>query len=162
MSLNVFNLEAAAYFAVWYAPLVACYVAWPILKQRRVYVVAAVTLFLAPALGTGFAARPMFAAFFQALATRADAVDKAEYLLVACLPISAVYAAVAWLIARRFIPPAGSAQSDENRPGHTRARIQHALAAASPLRHMGRLLLLLVAVMTYSMTSTFVLNNLGK
>ena len=162
MSLNPFNLEAAAYFAVWYAPLAACYVAWPTLKRRRAYVVAATTLFLAPAIGTRFAAWPAFASVFQALATRADAADKAEYLLVACLPISAVYALAAWLIARRFIPPAGSAQSDENRPGHTRARIQLALAAASPLRHAVRLLLLLVGVMVYSMTSTFVLNNLGK
>ena len=162
MSLNPFNLDAAAYFAVWYAPLAACYVAWPILKRRRAYVVAATTLFLAPAIGTRFAAWPAFASVFQALAARADAVDKAEYLLVACLPISAVYALAAWLIARRFIPPAGSAQSGKDEPERARALIQQAFAAVSPLRHAVRLLLLLVAVMAYSMTSTFVWHSLGK
>ncbi len=163
MSLNPFNLDAATYFAVWYAPLAACYFAWPILKRRRVYVVAAATLFLTPVLGNRYSAWPVFAGVLQIVPlSAADTAAIARYLLLACLPISAVYAVAAWLMARRFIPPAGSAQSGENRPGRTRASVQRALATASPLRHMGRLLLLLVAVIAYSMTSTFTWHSLGN
>lgn len=153
MSLNLFNLDAAAYFAVWYAPLAACYFAWPILKRRRAYVVAAATLFLTPALSARFATWPVFAAVFQMFALSFE--NKAQFFLMYCLPISAVYAVAAWLIARRFIPPAGSAQSGEDRPGR-------ALSKASPLRHMGRLLLLLAGVMAYSMASTFAWHHLGN
>ncbi len=162
MSLNPFNLDAATYFAVWYAPLAACYFTWPILKRRRVYVVAATTLFLTPVLGNGYAAWPVFAGVLQRVSlSAADTAAIAQYLL-ACLPISGVYALAAWLIARRFIPPADSALSRGNRSGRTRAAIQRALAAASPLRHVGRLLLLLVAVIVYSMASTFAWHSLGN
>lgn len=160
MSLNLFNLDAAAYFAVWYAPLAACYFAWPILKRRRAYVVAAATLFLTPALSARFATWPVFAAVFQMFALSYE--NKAQFFLMYCLPISAVYAVAAWLIARRFIPPAGSALPNKEESRRARVRIQRALTTASPLRHMGHLLLLLAGVMAYSMASTFAWHHLGN
>ena len=155
-----FNLGAAAYFAVWYVPLAACYFAWPILKQRRVYVVAAATLFLAPAIGTRFAAWPAFASVFQMFALSFE--NKMQFFRMYCLPTSSVYALAAWLIARRYIPPSGSAQTGKDEPERARFLIQQAFAAVSPLRHAARLLLLLVVVMVYSMTSTFAWHSLGN
>ncbi len=107
---------------LWYAPIMICYFAWPLLAKRRAYVVTAAVLFLTPVfVDYGFLERwPAYfdyADWLRPIAPLAVSLpekfaqfpESLPVLLYMALPLGAFTGIVAWLLARRFVKPdAGS------------------------------------------------------
>ena len=114
--------NVVAQVALWYAPIVICYLAWPLLAKRRAYVVTAAVLFLTPvfvdySFVEGWPAYFDYVDWLRPTAPLAVSIpeqiarfpENLPVILYMGLPLGALVGIGAWLLARRFVRPgAGS------------------------------------------------------
>ena len=104
--LNVLSLALA-----WIVPLAVCYFAWPWLRQKRAYIVAAAVLCLTPL----FAHYPFMSGFFATLplilalpASIALLPQSLELLLFMGAPSAILIGGVTWFVAGHLVHPTDS------------------------------------------------------
>ena len=130
------------YYLGWFAPVAACYFAWPLLRRRRAYVVAAGVLCLTPLLGYPLVFWPLVIVLVQATVFWFSP----KVIFVVCLPAAACATPIVWLAIRNFVParqpaaPGAGHSGSDSRPDRRR----------KPLRMLRHLLLLLIATMAYA------------
>ncbi len=135
-------MEHVAYTLGWFAPVAACYFAWPILKRRRAYAVAAGVLCLTPLIGYPIVVWPLVIVIVQLMTF----LSAPETVFVVCLPAAACATPIVWLAVRHFVPPRQPAAYQASQPPSDQppGRLQE------PLRTLRHLLLLLIATMAYA------------
>lgn len=149
----------------WYAPVVVCYFAWPILRRRRAYLVAAAILCLTPNFIDLFAIWPLVLTIPKYVLLLPESL---EIIFDLTLPIGAFVGVMAWLLAMRFVPrnqhQTPGASNRKNRATRRSPTVQDAADephSSKPRRNKrygwllplvartSDLLLLLIAVMAY-------------
>ncbi len=150
---------------LWYPPLVLSYLAWPVLKRRRAYAVAAAVLCLTPAFAGNFEFWPLVVAL-PWYAT--EDLENFRFVAYWNIPCAAFVGVMSWMLVRRYVPASGCSNVQDNSlaKGFARAGAQlpdsgdSSGARKSPGRRLARLLrkfrrhllllfLLLIGVLAY-------------
>ena len=119
------------YFLCWYAPVVICYFAWPLLRRRRAYVVVAAILCLTPMLDrlpvTGIGVFPLIYSiphYLFLVITDEDLQISVSRLvfgfLSLALPLATFVGLVAWQLANKFVSPLPVAGNASGADGNLR------------------------------------------
>ena len=143
---------------VWYAPVILCYLAWPILIRRRVYVVTAAVLCLTPVLtGYDFLGRfptysrlpdwfgpivPLVVSLPETVMLLPGSLKGLAYM---ALPLGVFVGVVAWLLTRRFVTPGAGGKTISPDPPWGKRGVW----AWTLLLQLQNLLLLLIATVGY-------------
>ena len=112
------------HFLCWYAPVVICYFAWPVLRRRRAYIVVAAILCLTPMLdflpGNWIGVFPLYYSLPHYIALGMNLQQFFSGFLALALPLATFVGLVAWQLANKFVSPLPVAGNASGADGNLR------------------------------------------